>query len=502
MIWLLAGVSAACAAVAAGRWLRVAQREHYLPDVTRFARLWWGIDVRNRLVFAAAVVAAAAGGLWLPAGIVGAGLAALGPLGLGVRGRTSPLTWTDRLRRLAAVTALLAAAVLVGGVAVGSGAVIAVVPLAVPLLIDLALWATARFERARGDTWVAQAAAALERVDPTVVAITGSYGKTSTKNIVAHLLGGVRSVSASPASFNNRMGLARAVNEGLAAGSEVFVAEMGTYGPGEIRELCDWIPPDVAVITALGPVHLERMGSVENIAAAKREILERAPCAVLSVDHPLLAGIAADETQHRRVVTVSAEGNEADVVVTGEGAVLVGGAEVGRFSPEHAHSINVACAVGVLVALGVDPLPLASRLASIPPVPHRRTVATSERGFHIIDDTFNSNPAGARAALERLASLGGESGRKVVVTPGMVELGDRQDEENAKFAAAAVGYGVTDLVVVNRTNRASLVAGAEAGGLTSVIVVDTREEAVDWVRETLVAGDVILYENDLPDHYP
>jgi UDP-N-acetylmuramoyl-tripeptide--D-alanyl-D-alanine ligase len=397
---------------------------------------------------------------------------------------------------------VLAFGVIAAGFTLDSALLVALVPLTLPLLIDAGLWLTARFERSQGDRWVAQAAESLARVDPVVVAITGSYGKTSTKNLVAHLLGGVRAVTASPASFNNRMGLARAVNEHLAVGTDVFVAEMGTYGPGEIRDLCEWIPPDVAVITAIGPVHLERMRTLEGIVAAKREILEHAPVAVVSVDHPLLDQVATEERGRRRIVTASGAGNPADVSASPEGRVVVGGVEVGRFRPERAHPINVACAVGVLVALDIDLGHLAGRLDDLPDVPHRRTVGRSERGFDIIDDTFNANPAGARSALEVLATLGGRDGRRVVVTPGMIELGVEQDRANRTFAAEAAHHGVTDFVVVNRTNRESLVAGAREAGISSVIVVDTREDAVRWVRETLVEGDAILYENDLPDHYP
>ena len=502
MITILAAASIVGATLAAMRWLRVAQREHYLPGVTRFARLWWGIDVRNRLLLAAGVVSWLVAAVEPTAGLVAVGAAILGPLGLGVKGRTSPLAWTARLRRLAGAVAVLAVGTVAVGVWIDSGLLVALVPLGLPVFVDVGLWLTAPFERSRGDRWVVQAAESLARVDPVVVAITGSYGKTSTKNLVAHLLGGVRAVMASPASFNNRMGLARAINEHLGVGTDVFVAEMGTYGPGEILDLCEWIPPDVAVITALGPVHLERMGSLERIAAAKREILERAPVAVVSVDHPLLTRIASEERERRRIVTATGAGNPADVTAAPDGTVVVGGVEVGRFSPEGAHPINVACAVAVLVALDVDLGHVADRLRDLPHVPHRRTVGRSERGFEIIDDTFNANPAGARAALELLADLGRQNGRRVVVTPGMVELGPEQDDANRTFAGEAATHGVTDFVVVNRTNRRALVAGAREAGISSVIVVDTRDEAVSWVRETLAEGDAILYENDLPDHYP
>ncbi|MEX1003977.1 MAG: Mur ligase family protein [Acidimicrobiia bacterium] len=502
MIEILAAASVLGAAVAAMRWLRVAQREHYLPGVTRFARLWWGIDGGNRVLFALGVASCLLALVVPPAGLVAVAAALMGPLGLGVKGRTSSLAWTARLRRLAGVAGFLALCLVAIGVWVEAAWFIAAVPLGLPLVVDAGLRLTASFERSRGNRWVAQAAESLVRIDPTVVAITGSYGKTSTKNLVSHLLGGVRAVTASPASFNNRMGLARAVNEHLAAGTDVFVAEMGTYGPGEIRDLCEWIPPDVAVITALGPVHLERMRSLATIASAKREILEGAPVAVVSVDHPLLAKIATEEAASRRIVTASGSGNTADVCATADGTVVVAGVEVGRFQPERAHPGNVACAVGVLVALDIDLGHVASRLGELPEVAHRRTVGRSERGFDIVDDTFNANPAGARAALELLSGLGRPRGRKVVVTPGMIELGAAQDAANRTFALDASQHGVTDFVVVNRTNRPSLVTGAREAGIASVIVLDTREEAVRWVRETLAEGDAILYENDLPDHYP
>ncbi|HVR32079.1 MAG TPA: UDP-N-acetylmuramoyl-tripeptide--D-alanyl-D-alanine ligase [Acidimicrobiia bacterium] len=502
MIWITVGASVVATAVAALRWLRVAQREHYLPGVTRFAVRWWRLDLRNALLLAAGVLAAVSSMWSPPIGLVTGAVAVAAPIGLGLRGRTSELVWTDRLARLVLATAVLAAAVVTVGSVTGVTALVVIVPLLVPVVIDLALWLLAPLERRRGDRWIQRAAASLARVDPTVVAITGSYGKTSTKNLVAHLVGGMRAVSASPASFNNRMGLARAINEHLTPGIDIFIAEMGTYGVGEIRDLCEWIPPDVAVITALGPVHLERMRSLAVIAAAKREILERAPVAVISIDHPLLAEMATAEAGRRRVTTVSAHRGDADITATADGVVLVGSEAVGTFRPDRSHPVNVACAIGVIVALGIDPRHVADRLADAPEVAHRRTVGRSGRGVDIIDDTFNSNPAGAEAALGMLAGLGSVDGRKVVVTPGMVELGDCQDAANREFGQKAGAAGVTHFVIVNRTNRRALAAGAEEGGVGSVIVFDTREDAVVWVRDTLIEGDAVLYENDLPDHYP
>lgn len=497
---LAAALGALAAAVPAGlRWLRVIQREHYLPGAaTRFARRWWRSSGLNRALAAVSLLAAAGAVVLPPLVAVPLLAAALGPEGLGVRGRTGPLVWTERLRRLAAVSALGALGLL--GLAAATGAVwlAGLVPLAAPLLVDGAAALVAPGERRRGERWVAAAADRIGASGARVVAVTGSYGKTTTKVALAHLLGAGTRVFASPASFNNRMGLARAVNEGLGDDTEVFIAEMGTYGRGEIAELCSWIPPDVAVITAIGPVHLERMGSEAEIVAAKREILAAAPVAVLSVDHPLLAAVAGEEEGRRRVVRTSTVERTADVFADPEtGELLVGGESVGAFDPDRIHAGNVASAMGAVVGLGIDPARVSSRLGTLPVPDHRQTVVRSERGFLILDDTFNSNPAGARAALARLARLAPD-GRRVVVTPGMVELGAVQEEENRRFAADAALVAST-IVVVGRTNRRALVAGASGA---DVIVVPSREEAVAWVRSHLGDGDAVLYENDLPDHYP
>ncbi len=360
------------------------------------------------------------------------------------------------------------------------------------------------------------AAERLRRVAPTVVAVTGSYGKTSTKGHLAHLLGASRQVVASPASFNNRAGLARAVNEHLAEGTQVFIAEMGAYGQGEIAELCRWCRPDVSIITAIGPVHLERFGTEERVLHAKAEILEPAPVVVLPVDDPRLAALAdSAEARGKRALRCSTVDLSADVcvrrdpkghgvTVAVEGSSLVEQVDV----PTGIQPVNLACAVGAALALGVDRDALAKRIADLPAVDHRLLAARSASGATVLDDTYNSNPAGVSAALATLGASVGRNGggarhRVVVVTPGMVELGARQYDENRRFAASVASIA-DDLVIVGRTNRRALCDGAvsvSASGM-SVVTVGMRDEAVEWVRGHLGEGDAVLYENDLPDHYP
>jgi UDP-N-acetylmuramoyl-tripeptide--D-alanyl-D-alanine ligase len=458
------------------------------------------------ICLAALGVAAALGSIaaWPLAAVTGV-VGVVGPLGLSVRGRTSALAWTRRMKTLASVSLVLL-------VAMGVAASFAPAPLAIAagivvitdLVVDLAVVVLAPIEDRLGERWVRVARRRLMQIAPAVVAITGSYGKTSTKHHLAELLSGSTSVVPTPRSFNNRAGLALAVNEHLVDGTKVFIAEMGTYGRGEIRSMCAWCPPDVAVLTAIGPVHLERFGTIEHIVEAKAEITELARVVVCNVDDERLAELAVRlRAEGRDVVTAASERADVDVqveAVAERWRIVVRGEEIAVTATiPGVQATNLSCALAAGVALGHDAHALAARVERIDPVPNRLTVASAPSGVLVVDDTFNANPAGASAALELLRSLPVD-GRRVVVTPGMVELGSRQRTENEAFAGVAAQLATT-LVVVGRTNLASLQRGAEQGG-ASVVRVATRERAVDWVRGSLGRGDAVLYENDLPDHYP
>jgi UDP-N-acetylmuramoyl-tripeptide--D-alanyl-D-alanine ligase len=511
MTWWQVGVGLVVAisgaVVAALRWWRVAQREHYLPgSVVRFLARWWRSTPANvalGLVGLGALVGAIAlpdlGLVWV---LLAGGASVVFPIGLPVRGTTSPLAWTDRLRRIAWGTGAIVAVVF--GVLwwlVDPGVALVVLPLVVAVATDAALAVLAPYERRASRQWIERARAGLRMVDPRVVAITGSYGKTTAKEYARRVLASAAPTVASPASFNNAMGLARAINEGLAPGTEWFIAEMGTYGPGEIAEMCSWIPPDISAITAIGPVHLERFGDLDTTLASKAEIAERAEVVVLNVDDPRLAGLATSlEASGKRVVKVGVESPHLDVRVSpvDDGwAVEVGGVHVGDVPPI-AFPTNLAVAVGIGVAAGIPLDGLGSAFDGAVTPDHRQTVARGPGGFWVVDDTFNSNPAGAAAALEKLEAAG--IGRKVVVTPGMVELGHEQADANEAFGEAAATVA-DDLIIVRRTNRAALRRGGMRG-TANVRFARDRDEAIEWVRATLVSGDAVLYENDLPDHYP
>jgi UDP-N-acetylmuramoyl-tripeptide--D-alanyl-D-alanine ligase len=489
------------------RWLRVAQREHYLAGSTsRFAARWWSIRPSSIAVLVIGVAGLIASP-WIPLASLGAAIAVgIGPIGLPIRGRTSPLAWTRRLTTLAVVSfgcwlVVLVVAIVVGVPATGA----AVACLLVPALIDVGLALVSPFEERASRRFVEQAATRLMQVAPTVVGITGSYGKTSTKNHLAALIGTDRAVVPSPRSFNNRAGLARAINEHLAPGTDVFIAEMGTYGPGEIADMCRWCTPSIAIITAIGPVHLERFGSLDVTTTSKAEITEGASTVILNVDDDRLRalGVALARPQ-RRVVRVSGRDPSADVAIIAaddgwqiwvDGTMLATSPVLTGVQPT-----NAACALGAAIAVGVDATTAARRVVTLTNAENRLAVVRAPSGVMVVDDTFNSNPAGAAAALAVLRGLD-IPGRRVLVTPGMIELGRDQAAENQRFAADAALLCDT-IVIVGLTNRRSLRAGARSTNGAEVIEVDHRESAVAWVRAALGPGDAVLYENDLPDNYP
>jgi UDP-N-acetylmuramoyl-tripeptide--D-alanyl-D-alanine ligase len=490
----------------APRWLRIAQREHYIPgSVSRFAIRWWLSGSLNRVlgITLTLALAAAWAGFWEGALAVGV-ISLLAPAGLSYKGRSSKLTWTRRLRTLAVTTAsLMLLAAVLGTLAGTPPGFAATVAAGVPVLVDLALFAAAPLERRLAARFVRKATQRLAEVSPRVVAITGSYGKTSTKFYAAHLLREKYVTLASPASFNNLSGLSRAINERLMPGTEVFVAEMGTYGPGEIRTMCNWLRPEIAVITAIGPVHLERMGSIDNIVRAKSEILENARVAVINIDGPHLAELAMSfENRGGRVIRCSRLDPAADVHVASDGDELrisVYGELLSAMTLPNVFPANLACAIGVALAMDITPSDVPARLAALPATEHRQKVLHAANDVIVVDDTYNSNPEGSAHALAALAALA-PGARRVVVTPGMVELGREQFAANEEFARRAATVA-TDVLVVGRTNRRALLRGAAAGAARVQVCAD-RSEAVAWVRRQLVAGDAVLYENDLPDHYP
>jgi UDP-N-acetylmuramoyl-tripeptide--D-alanyl-D-alanine ligase len=441
------------------------------------------------------------------------------------RPQTKPLVFTARARRLfgvalavpALVLALTALAAVAGtpawlAASIGTAtAVLAVV--ATPELLFLADTLVKPIQNLDNRRFVHRAERKLEEIDPLVVGITGSFGKTTTKACVASVAELRGPAYATPASYNTYLGVVRAINEGLTAKHRAFIAELGAYRLGDVAELCDLVHPKIGVLTAIGPAHLERFGSLDAIEQAKGELAEGLPpdgVFVTTADDERCLR-AAERTQARVLLFSAAGTPNADLTAhdiemaegttrftlrRGAEAVTVRSKLLGR---HNVANLLAAAAVGASLELPLDAI--ARALARVTPPAHRLApILNRQAGIVVIDDAYNSNPVGAAAALEVLASHQAE--RRLLVTPGMVELGEREAEENERFGERAAA--VCDLVVLVGEDRSKpILAGLEAAAFpgSQIHVVANASEAEALLAKTTRRGDVVLFENDLPDLY-
>lgn len=296
-----------------------------------------------------------------------------------------------------------------------------------------------------------------------VIGVTGSVGKTTTKELIAALLATSRHVHASRANFNTEIGLPL---ELLAAPveSEVLVLEMAMRGAGQIAELAAIAEPDVGVITNIGPVHLELLGSIENIARAKAELLEHVRVAIVPEDEPLLDGLIPEGAE---VVRFGGEPLPADLVLP--------------FSSEHMLR-NARAAVAAARAVGVEP---SGTVEWVPPA-LRGEVVELPGGARVLNDCYNANPLSMRAALAEM-QMQDVSGRRVAVLGDMLELGPDEIALHREIGAVAASSGVEVLVTVGPLAAAML----ETFDGEGVAVRDAREAAAA-ARELVAPGDVVL----------
>ncbi len=511
--------------------LHLFQLEHYEPARLRVWVERRGARVDRELLVGCLVAgvaltaAAAAGVLMLEVGVIAGGWLAWRGLRLLRRPQTKPLVFTPRARRLfvaalaipVLVLALAAVAVLAGAPAwvaavIGTAtAVLGVV--AAPELLFAADVAVRPIQELDNRRFVRRARDKLAEIDPLVVGITGSFGKTTTKVCAAAVAELRGPAYATPASYNTFLGVVRAINEGLTARHRTLIAEMGAYRLGDVAELCDLVHPRIGILTAIGPAHLERFGSLDAIEQAKGELAEGLPgdgTYITTADDERC--LRTTERTQARVLLFSAAGAP-NADVTAHDIEMAEGTT--RFTMRHGteevtvrskllgrHNVAnllAAAAVGISLDLPLDAIGRA--LSRVSPPAHRLApILNRQAGIVVIDDAYNSNPVGAAAALEVLASH--EAQRRLLVTPGMVELGDREAEENERFGTQAAA--VCDLVVLVGEQRSRPIrAGLTAADFPDdrIHVVANSSEAEALLAKTTRRGDVVLFENDLPDLY-
>ncbi len=344
------------------------------------------------------------------------------------------------------------------------------------------------------------------------IAITGSYGKTSVKHILNQILEEKYYTLMPPGSYNTPMGITRVIREELKPVHQAFVTEMGAKLPGDIAELCRLVQPQYGILTAIGPQHLETFKTVETIVATKSELLDALPedgVAVLNFDDENIRANAG--RVKGKVISYGLHGADLDYRATeisyhNRGSrfqVVAADGETVEFKTKllGEHNIyNIVAAVAMARQLGIGMEKAKGAVAMLPPVDHRLELKTTQNGLIIIDDAFNSNPVGAKKAMEVLALM--EGGRKFLITPGLVELGDKEAEENRAFgmeAAKACDYAA--LVGIKQTQP--IREGLLAAGFPEdrVFMAQDLTAANTYVYGRAKAGDIILYENDLPDTY-
>jgi len=360
----------------------------------------------------------------------------------------------------------------------------------------------------------------LQQAGPVVIGITGSFGKTSTKEYLAHILGSRYRVLATPKSYNTLMGVCIVINNTLSNdySYDFFIAEMGAYVEGEIRDICKLVKPTISIVTAVGPQHLERFGSIDTIAKAKYEIIEALPpdgVGVFNWDNHYVRsmyergypntriGVSWENADHAtqlrilaKNVTFTPEGLAFDVVDT-----QTNEQQHFRTAIIGYHNVtNILLAAAVARHLDIPLSEIAMRVATLQPAEHRLQRRTLPGGITVIDDAYSANPVGAKNALDVLALY--QEGRRVLITPGMVELGSIQDQENQKLGRYAATI-CTDIILVGTEQTIPLQKGIHETNFSPahLHVFDTRDDAIEWFHRELKTGDTVLFLNDLPDTY-
>jgi len=355
----------------------------------------------------------------------------------------------------------------------------------------------------------------LRTISPRVIGITGSYGKTSTKNILAILLNERYPTLMTPQSFNTLMGISRTINENLSEEHKMFLVEMGAYRPGDIKEISDLVNPQVGIITAIGPQHLERFKTLERIENAKYELINSLPnsgVAIFNNDDGRCRKLA-DLTSKVKVLRYGLDNSQNNLELWAKGITqssrgtsftLVD--REGREKPVSTvllgmHNVsNIIGAACIALEMGLDVEDIFRGIGKIRPTPHRLQTIIGNGGVLVIDDSYNSNPVGSREALNVLSRF--DSGRRILITPGMVELGNSEDKYNQEFGAQAakicdyiilVGPGQTKAIYKGLTN--------EGFSADKIRLVNSLDEANRQLQSFIRPGDTVLFENDLPDLY-
>ena len=429
-----------------------------------------------------------------------------------------PLKVTKRMARLYAVLFVLYLGITFGVLYPSlsffptvRSAVIAVTPLAVPIFVPLSVAILKPIEKLIQKYYKSKCKKELKKHTNLIkIGITGSYGKTSTKMFLSQFLSAKYKVCASPSSYNTPMGICKVVLNDLKDDDEVLIAEMGANRVGDIKELCDMVDIDAGIITAVGPQHLETFKTLENIIATKSELYKS-----LSEDQFCVFKVSNENTKKmfsacelKNKIAVGGKNgflSSSRIVATKSGLefkILYNGKEYPvqtKILGEH-NVQNILCAAALAMKLGVTFKQILSIIPKLQPAEHRLELKELDNNILIIDDSFNSNIQGTAVALQTLKLF--SKNRKIIVTPGLVELGKVENAENEELGKRIAD--VCDIaILVGKNQTQNIKKGLLEKGFKeeNIIVQASLFEVTNLFKTLLQSGDVVLLENDLPDNY-
>ncbi len=343
----------------------------------------------------------------------------------------------------------------------------------------------------------------------TVIGITGSFGKTSVKYFLDSLLSVKYNVLKTPGNFNTPLGVVKTIRGSLRATHDIFLCEMGAKNVGDIKEICDIVHPTHGIITSVGEMHLESFGSIENVRKTKFELADAVKdkgMLFLNMDNGNIQSVAQNYEHISYGIDDRSGYYVTDLSISEKGSGFTVHSPDGKSCEYRTpligrhNVINICGAIAVANSLGITLEELKAPVRKLESVPHRLQLI-NKGDYTVIDDAYNSNPSGAKAALEALSMT---DGMKILVTPGMIELGSRQYDLNKEFGSEAAS--VCDYVaLVGSAQTKPIHDGLTEAGYPEdkIIVSESLNEAMGAVYSLTTDGKrkIILLENDLPDNY-
>ncbi len=423
-----------------------------------------------------------------------------------------PLAVTARVKRMYFTAAVLSVAVGVlafmfdGIYGFAAWSALVLLTFAPPLTVLIALIITKPLEKIISNYYINDAKRILrDNKKLTVLGITGSYGKTSTKFIIKRILDEAFNVVATPGSFNTPLGVVRTVREQLRPETSVFVCEMGAKRKGDIKEICDIAHPQIGVITSVGPQHLDTFGSVETVADTKFELADAANEMFLNFDNEIIRsraegynytsyGTTPDCDVYADSIAYGSFGASFNVICDGECIPVIT-----RLLGKH-NVLNITAGVAIAKRLGISDNAIEYAVSRLTPTAHRLELKNFINSSLLIDDAYNANPEGSIEAVNVLASFEGK--KKIIVTPGLVELGDKEYDYNYQLGlAAAEKCDIIILVGKQRAIPLANAAGDKKFPSENLRVVESFADAMALLQTLTDGNTVTLFENDLPDNY-